>query len=534
MEALAESEARFRAMADSAPALMWVTKLDGRREFVNAAYTEFLGMTFDAAVDFDWRDRIHPEDLPRILVEQRQSEARRGSFTLEARYLRADGQWRWLKSRSQARFAPDGTFLGFIGIAFDDTDAKRAESDLQHINELLQERIAAALAERDTAQAALAQAQKLEAIGRLTGGVAHDFNNLLTVIIGALDILQNNPPDDARRARLINAAVTAARRGERLNQQLLAFSRRQPLRPEVANLDAVLAEAEPLLRRAVGDQAQVRFDLGSDGALARLDVAQFESAVMNLLVNARDAMPGGGMARVTSERVTLAAPRGEAAAGEYVAVCVLDEGEGMAPEVAAQAFEPFFTTKAVGKGAGLGLSQVYGFVRQSGGAAEIDTAPGAGTTVRLLLPRIEAEAPIQAEPEAVGPTEARRVEVLLVEDDEEVGELVTAMLGELGHTVRRAADADEALAALAGPGGGVGLVMTDVVMPGLRNGLDLAAEIERSRPGLPIILISGFIGEALGDAEAAPWPLLKKPFPLADLNRAIAAATAVRAPAVGK
>ncbi|HEX5376981.1 MAG TPA: PAS domain-containing protein, partial [Phenylobacterium sp.] len=221
-EQVRESESRFRAMADSAPVLMWVSKIDGSREFANQAYVNFLGVPYEEAITFDWRKRLAEEDIPRILREQLTGEASRELFALEARYLRCDGEWRWMRSFSQPRYGPAGEFTGFIGIGFDVTDAKRAEADLKQINELLTERVQAALAERDQAEAALRHGQKLEAVGQLTGGVAHDFNNLLTVVIGALDLIQRHPNDADRRDRMIEAALGAARRGERLTHQLLA------------------------------------------------------------------------------------------------------------------------------------------------------------------------------------------------------------------------------------------------------------------------------------------------------------------------
>ncbi|HZZ35918.1 MAG TPA: PAS domain-containing protein, partial [Caulobacteraceae bacterium] len=385
-ERLRESERRFRALADSAPVPMWVSKLGGKREFVNRAYVEFLGTSFEEAVDFDWRRILHEEDLPRILKEQIAGETSLKPFTLEARYRNGRGAWVWLRSFSQPRYDPDGAFIGFVGIAFDITAAKQAQADLERINDLLQERVASALAERDAAEAALAQAQRLEAVGRLTGGVAHDFNNLLTVIIGALDILERHPQDVARRDRLVSAAVAAARRGERLTQQLLAFSRRQPLKPEITDIDPLIGELEPLLHRAVGDKAHLTLTLGASGLRIRVDVTQFEAALLNLMVNARDALPEGGEVSLRTAGESLTAASGETPPGQYVTIEVRDNGKGMDAATLRQAFEPFFTTKTVGKGAGLGLSQVYGFVRQSGGGVEIESRPDEGTLVRLRLP----------------------------------------------------------------------------------------------------------------------------------------------------
>ncbi|MCW5761528.1 MAG: PAS domain-containing protein, partial [Phenylobacterium sp.] len=301
------TENRFRTLADSAPILMWVTRSDGRREFTNKAYNDFMGADFVTAAEVDWRRFLHPDDLARVLREQVAGESSRRLFTLEARYRRADGEFRWIRSVSQPRWGADGAFDGFIGVGFDATDAKQAEDDLKRINDLLAERVQEALAGRDEAEAALQRAQKLEAVGQLTGGVAHDFNNLLTVVIGALDLMQRHPRDEARRARMIEAALGAARRGERLTQQLLAFSRRQALKPEPVQVDALLKDSEALLSRAVGEAVTLIVSPAAPDCVVNLDPSQFEAAVMNLVVNARDATPPGGMIRIETLPVTLKA-----------------------------------------------------------------------------------------------------------------------------------------------------------------------------------------------------------------------------------
>jgi PAS domain S-box-containing protein len=527
-EKLRESELRFHALADSAPVLLWVSRTDGKREFANRAYVDFLGESFEAALAFDWRKRLHPDDLERILKEQTAGEASRSLFTLEARYLRSDGEWRWVRSVSQPRLDPAGGFAGFIGIGYDVTDARRAEEGLTRINELLAERVQAALAERDQAEAALRRAQKLEAVGQLTGGVAHDFNNLLTVVIGALDLMQRHPNDAARRERMIEAALGAARRGERLTQQLLAFSRRQNLRPQLVKIDELLAESEPLLRRAVGEAVSLTIAPAAGEAAARIDPSQFEAAVMNMVVNARDAVATGGAIRVESVRAELADGQVEdLAAGPYLCVVVHDTGVGMDAEVIARVFEPFFTTKEVGKGTGLGLSQVYGFARQSGGGVAIDSAPGKGASVRLYLPCATEEEPAveppapPVEPPAGDGSPALRV--LLVEDEVAVGDLVLAMLEDLGHAVVRAENVHEALPILRSDQP-IDLLLTDLVMPGGRNGVDLAREAIALRPGLPVILSSGYTGDALSAADGAPWPLLRKPYAAETLAKTIEAA----------
>lgn len=519
-ESLRESEARFRALADSAPALMWISNEDGVREFVNAAYQAFAGVSYDDSLVLDWRSRLHADDLGSILKAQIAGEASRKPFSLEGRYRRADGAMRWLKSFSQPRLGPGGEFNGFIGIAFDTTEAKEAEVKLTGLNELLADRVQEALSERDDAQAALTQSQKLEAIGQLTGGVAHDFNNLLTVIIGALDVLQRNPDDDERKARMLNAAQGAARRGEKLTQHLLAFARRQPLHPQICRIDAMIADSESLLRRAVGEGVDLRLDLKAGGRTTLTDSGQFEAAVLNLVVNARDATQARGAITVLSEGFDLAEPRGEMAAGRYLRVAVRDTGAGMDAATLERAFEPFYTTKPVGKGTGLGLSQVYGFVRQSGGEVTIESTVGEGTTVSMLLPVREAFSPVEVL--TVQPPATRAsAHVLLVEDDLEVGDLIAAMLDELGHMVSRAANADEALAITRGDPT-LGLVITDVIMPGGKSGVDLAIILASERPELPILLSSGYTGQELVRAEETPWPLLHKPYALDALAQAMA------------
>jgi len=520
------TEARFQALADSAPVLMWVTRTDGRREFANRAYVDFLGAPYEDALNFDWRKVLHPEDLTRVLQEQVAGETSRKLFSLEARYRRNDGEYRWVRSVSQPRRGPDGGFDGFIGVGYDTTDAKRAEGDLKHINDLLAERVQEALAGRDEAEAALQRAQKLEAVGQLTGGVAHDFNNLLTVVIGALDLMVRHPNDEPRRARMIEAALGAARRGERLTQQLLAFSRRQALKPEPVEVDALLKDNEALLARGVGEAVRLVIAPGAPAAVTSIDSGQFESALLNLVVNARDATPAGGEIRVETAAVSILAGQvAELTPGEYVRIAVNDTGAGMDADTIARAFEPFFTTKPPGRGTGLGLSQVYGFTRQSGGAVTVDSTVGQGSSVCIYLPRLDALAGRGA-PEAPVMFAARgpALEVLLVEDDAQVAELVEAMLRDLGHDVRVAENADAALVVLKS-GAPFCLLLTDLIMPGDKSGVDLAREAVALRPGLPVILSSGYTGDVLSAAEDTPWPLLRKPYGADDLARMIAQVT---------
>jgi PAS domain S-box-containing protein len=515
----AESENRFRILADAAPTPMWVTNPDGSRGFVNRAYMEFFGLSETESAAHPWTNAVHPDDLDRLRADLAAGESSSAPFVLEARYRRADGEWRWLRSLSRPRMRPDGHHEGFIGIGFDVTDAKQAQADLTRINELLAERMEAALAERDEAQHTLMQAQKLEALGQLTGGVAHDFNNLLTVIMGALDIIIRKPEDTTRLKRMAEAALAAARRGENMTQRLLAFSRRQPQSSETCRPDDLLRENEPLLQRAVGEGVILRLELHAPNMAANLDPSQFEAAILNLVVNARDAIKDGGHIGVSTSVLDLPA-KGERPAGQYVCVAVTDDGEGMDEVTRAHVFEPFFTTKPVGKGTGLGLSQVYGFTRQSGGSAEIESAPGKGTTIRLFLPAVEMSGEAEIKPVADSESINRKLKVLLVEDDPDVAELVEAMLRELGHSVVPAFDARSALTRAASEPD-LGLMLTDVIMPGGKSGVELAHEITRLRPGLPVILSSGYTGETLAGAERAPWPLLRKPYSIETLSSMI-------------
>jgi CheY-like chemotaxis protein len=318
---------------------------------------------------------------------------------------------------------------------------------------------------------------------------------------------------------MAEAALAAARRGEQMTQRLLAFSRRQPQTSETCAPDDLLKESEPLLQRAVGEGVTLRLELHAPHMAAELDPSQFEAAVLNLVVNARDAIAEGGHIGVSTAVHDLPA-KGERAGGKYVCIAVTDDGAGMDEATRAHVFEPFFTTKPVGKGTGLGLSQVYGFTRQSGGFAEIDSAPGKGTTVRLYLPVVEVSGEVWAAPHEDAEGLSRKLKVLLVEDDPDVAELVEAMLRELGHSVVPAYDARSALTRAASEPD-LGLMLTDVIMPGGKNGVELAHEITRLRPNLPVILSSGYTGESLASAERAPWPLLRKPYSIEALSSMI-------------
>ncbi|MHC2106450.1 ATP-binding protein [Methylobacterium sp. CM6246] len=457
--------------------------------------------TWDRA---DFLDHVVSEDRP--LVEAAFVRATgTGTLDVECRIKRPDGAIRWIAAKGRAKYRADGEPVRMAGIVMDRTDQRVTED-------------------------ALRQAQKMEAIGQLTGGVAHDFNNLLTVIVGGLDMMIRKPENTERVVRLAEAAMGAARRGEQLTQQLLAFSRRQMLRPQTLNPNRLLLDFRPLAERAAGGAVEMAFDLDPAIDPIRIDPAQFEAAVLNLVVNARDAMDGGdrpGRISVASHNVRLdtaaVADKG-VPPGDYVEVSVADTGSGIPPETLARVFEPFFTTKEVGKGTGLGLSQVYGFTRSAGGYVAIESVVDAGTTFRLLIPR--SSDPAGEEVGTGVSLPLRRATdgdtVLLVEDDEQVLGMAVESLEELRYRVVVARNAAEALEHLRGVER-IDILFSDVVMPGGMNGSQLAVEAQRLRPGLKVLLTSGYVanldeGQVIGKGEL---PVLNKPYRRDELARSL-------------
>lgn len=366
-------------------------------------------------------------------------------------------------------------------------------------------KLKAEIREREKAEDALRQSQKMEAMGQLTGGVAHDFNNLLMVASSGLDLLERTS-DPARRDRLRQGIRQAVDRGASLTQQLLAFSRRTPLKPEVIDIGERLAGMHAILDRSLREDVTVQMKLPPDLWRVEVDASQLEVAVLNIAINARDAMPDGGTIIIEARNEPSGRPDG---AGDMVRLAIRDTGVGVAPEMVSRLFEPFFTTKAVGKGTGLGLSQVYGFARASGGEVGVESVVGEGTTIWLRIPRSTKSLAVQAPAIAASQvsTVGRR-RVLLVEDDDSVAQLVEEMLRELGYEVNRVGDGASALEALrADPG--VHLVFSDMVMPGDIGGLDLARDISRLRPDLPVVLTTGYSAAAAAASKEGRRVLVK-------------------------
>ncbi len=419
-------------------------------------------------------------------------------------------------------FDADGEIREWVGVHTDITDQRNAEEALRRLNETLEERIKAALHEQETAQEALRQAQKMEAVGQLTGGIAHDFNNLLTVVVGNIDMALRAlkaAGGEPRAERALGSAQKGAERAAALTQRLLAFSRRQPLAPRPLDVDKLVLGMSDLLHRALGET--INLEIVTSPGLWRIeaDPNQLEAALLNLAVNARDAMPGGGVLTVETANARLdeayALQNAEVPPGQYVCIAVTDTGSGMPKELLEKVFEPFFTTKEVGKGTGLGLSMVYGFVKQSGGHVKLYSEEGKGTTVRMYLPRLLAEVDPEPDTEIVPGLEVSRAAetILVVEDDDDVRAYTVAVLRDLGYRVLEAHDGISALRLLERQEQPVELLFTDVVMPGM-SGRELADEASKIQPDLRVLYTSGYTRNAIvhGGRLDAGVEMIAKPF----------------------
>ena len=521
---LRESEARFRAMADSAPAPVWVTNAAGI-EFANRALAEFTGLGFSELLGGAWMGLCHPDDLSDVAARRAAAWQDKSPYGFEARFRRYDGEWRWLRASCKPREYSEA-FLGYVGMALDVTESRRAEEDLRELNQSLEARIAAAIAERERAEEALRQAQKMEAVGQLTGGIAHDFNNLLTVISGNLDMAARRlgAAADPRILRAIGAASIGADRAATLTQRLLAFSRRQPLAPKAIDPNALLAGMTDLMHRTLGERVEVETRLAAGVWRIEADPHQLESAILNLAVNARDAMPDGG--RLVIETATARLDAEDAVdteavvPGQYVAISVSDTGTGMNEDTRRRSIEPFFTTKDVGKGTGLGLSMVYGFVKQSGGHLRIDSEEKRGTTVRIYLPRLLTDSLEEDQAAAAtAPRGAGEETVLVCEDDDDVRSYTVELLGELGYRVLEASDGAASLRLVEDVERRIDLLFTDVVLPGAMSGAELARRAREARPGLKVLFTTGYARDAIvHEGRLDPGvELVTKPFAFADL-----------------
>jgi signal transduction histidine kinase len=459
---------------------------------------------------------VHPDDRPLVRAAIERGVATGEPY--EASYrLRGRTRERTVMARGEMRPTAEGR-RRMIGAVVDVSEAAAARRALEELNASLEERVKSEVQQRLRTEEALRQAQKMEVIGQLTGGVAHDFNNLLTVIIGGLDTIRRARPDDHRRIkRATEMALQGSQRAVSLTSRLLAFSRRQALEPKPLELNALVHDMTQLLQGTLGEQVDVAWRLAPGLWRIEADQNQLASAILNLAVNARDAMPGGGKLVVETTNAELgerdSAADAEVVPGQYAMISVTDTGSGMPAATLERVFEPFFTTKEAGRGTGLGLSMVYGFVKQSGGHVTIHSQEGQGTSVRLYFPRYVGDAPIGAPEEQTLPAAAGADEtILVVEDNEDVRAYATSILAELGYGVLEAPDAEAALCIFRSEAR-IDLLFTDVVLPG-KSGRVLAAEAAQLRPGLNVLYATGYARDAIvhdGRLDAGVQ-LITKPF----------------------
>ena len=538
--ALRESEALNRSTLRALPAQIAVIDTDGRILSANESWIEFV----HAQVNDDRSAHLGDDYfalMRRVLKDGRTAEradagiravlsGATASFMLECVVPRNDTvHWILMTAVPLSHNGFGGAVVSYLDI----TQRKQAEALLSDTNRALEARVAertAALREeierREEAQAALLRSQKLQAVGELAGGMAHDFNNLLTVITGYLELLGLRQMDE-RAAELVRRAEDAARMGARLASRLLLIGRRHRLQPVTLNLNDVARSMTDVLRRTLGDQIEVKTSLADGLWPTQADLSEVENALLNLAINARDAMPDGGVLEVNTRNQSLGPDdvAGEAglAPGEYVMLSVSDTGVGIAPDILPRVFEPYFSTKDAGRGTGLGLSTIYGFARQSGGHASIYSEVGKGTRVSLFLPRASEGAPAADARKPAAPAQASGERILVVEDNPDVREITIKRLDLLGYTVLTAETGVAAIEMLRSMPG-IQLVFSDVVMPGGVSGFDLAAWIRANRPGVRILLTSGFTGEVARhgeEPEMANVPLLSKPYALPELARAV-------------
>lgn len=459
---------------------------EGRIVTWNAGAERFKGYGAHEIVGEHFGRFFTPEDRADDLPRQALAiAARDGRFEAEGWRLRKDGSRFWAHAVLDPIRDEDGRLVGFAKITRDVTDRMRAQEELR------------------ATQAALLQSQKLQALGELAGGIAHDFNNLMTVMRGSADFLLRQPDLPAeKRNRYLHVMLETSERATRLTAQLLAFARRQPLEPEVLDLGVRLDALGEMLQRTLGGLYTLQLDLAPALWRVEIDPTGLETALLNAVLNARDAMPNGGTLRIATRNLPLAG-------NDMVELSVHDSGEGIAPDTIERVFEPFFTTKPTGKGTGLGLSQIHGFAEQSGGSVRIDSELGQGTVLRLLLPRSRKALPAHAAT-ALAETIPAGLKVLLVEDGEHVRYFARQLLDDLGCVVMEAAHGEAALAAL-DAGFAPDLVFSDIVMPGM-GGLALAARLAETHPRLPVLLASGYSSKQVLPGDVRRAPMLRKPY----------------------
>jgi len=519
LTALYDSEQRFRAAIQAVQGVLWTNSAGGRMEGEQPGWTALTGQTPEEYSGYGWTSALHPDDVARSLASWEQAVAEQRVYQCEHRLRTVDGDWRTFSVRAIPTFDRQGQIREWVGVHTDVTEQRATEQSLRELTATLEQRVREETAARQEALAKLHEAQKLETIGQLTGGVAHDFNNLLMPITGALDLLQRRFADaDARAARLIDGALQSAERAKILVQRLLGFARRQSLQTQAVDLAALLEGMRDLIRSSVGATIEMHTAYPPDLPHAVADPNQLELALLNLCVNARDAMPKGGTLTITADLVRPGPDQPELPRQDYVRIAVTDTGTGMDEQTLARAIEPFFSTKETGRGTGLGLSMVHGLAGQLGGHFAIASTPGQGTRVELWLPRATAATASSRRDGHLERLHAptRPLDVLLVDDEQLVRDGTAAMLRELGHHVVEAGGAGEALEKLQ-EGLQVDVVVTDYKMPRM-DGAVFARRLHRVQPTLPVLLITGYSGHA---EDTHGLSRLAKPFRQADIAAAL-------------
>jgi two-component system cell cycle sensor histidine kinase/response regulator CckA len=496
---LVEREEVFRLITENAADMIAVVDGDGRRIYNSPAYQKMLGYSLQELQSSATLDQIHPDD--RHLVEEAAAQARAEGIgrQIEYRMRHKNGTWRTLESTASAIRNDSGKMEHLVIVNRDITDRRRLEDQFR-------------------------QAQKMDAIGRLSGGIAHDFNNILGVIIGYAEILQENIESAHPDRSCVDEILRAGQRAASLTRQLLAFSRQQVLEPKVLDLNAVISDMQKMLRRLIGEDIELSTELNDELGHVRADQGQLEQVILNVAVNARDAMPDGGKFSISTQNLVM----GEAETkrysypfrpGHYVLLTVSDNGTGMDMGTQTRIFEPFFTTKEKGKGTGLGLATVYGIVKQSEGYIEVHSEVGVGTTFRIYLPIVEAHIEADSTQPALISSLQGTETILLAEDDDILRILARNMLVRFGYTVLEASNGAEACELARKRTGRIDLLLTDVVMPGM-NGRELGERLAQERPDLTIVYMSGYTGQGVGQGVLpSGCHFLAKPFHRENLAR---------------
>jgi PAS domain S-box-containing protein len=522
------AQRRFHTMTATLPGFVFTADIDGNITETNELYRKYTGRS-EAGLNGDrWLDSVHPEDRQRLSETWRSAVETGEPFKQRFRIRHADGEYRCFDCRALPERDEQDRIVRWLGTCIDVEAEARAHAQLERLNRDLEQAVDvrtaelhAQVQERMRAEDALRQSQKMEAIGQLTGGVAHDFNNLLTIIRSSADLLRRGGLSEDKHRRYVDAIADTADRAAKLTSQLLAFARRQALKPEVFDTSERVREIQDMLKTIVGSRVELVIEDRCDGCTVVADPTQFETALVNMAANARDAMDAEGRLTIGIATVSeVPARRGHAVGvGDFVAISVADTGQGIHPDELKHIFEPFFTTKEVGKGTGLGLSQVFGFAKQSGGEVDVQSRVGEGTKFTIYLPRTDAQITVETKVEPIVVSTPARGRVLVVEDNQMVGEFAARLLEELGYETCWVSNAREALDLLNRSPGRFAVVFTDVVMPGM-SGIDLAEKIKERDPEQPLVLTSGY-SHVLAEKGTHGFELLQKPYSAESLSRVL-------------